>query len=1566
MKDKKNNFIVAGIGASAGGLEALRQTLPGLPDSEDIAYVIVQHMDPHHQSMLVSLLQSSTTMKVSEAENKQELLPNEIYITPPGFDILLKNGKIELHKPEALIGPRPSVDRFLISLAEEKGGKSVGIILSGTGSDGAHGMRAIKAGGGITIVQEPKRAKYDGMPISAIKTGSIDLILPPESIGPELLEIIHNPLLVSDISTIKSTPDDEGRLMVLLRKYTGYDFSEYKKNTLHRRINRRLAVHKMKGINEYIAYAEENPSDLEGLAKDMLISVTSFFRDQQAFDALRKIIPDLVKDKHDNEPVRVWVPGCATGEEAYSLAILFAEYYGEAFGNIDLQFYATDIDVDVVSQARKGIYPAATLESVDKKIIDKYFIQDNGHYRIVKSIRDQIVFAKQDIVSDPPFSRLDLITCRNLLIYFEASLQDRIINMFHFVLNAKGVLFLGKSESVSRCADLFQPISKKWRILQRIETANAFVKSYQATPPLRYALNNSLSTPRNKVGPSPQETLNNTITNVFGPPAVLINSKMELIYARGNASKYFQIGEGDIGLSALELARPEIRSILRTSIYKAQREHQAVINRKIRVQLPEKVDLYINLHVHPIDSEGVPDGFLLVAFEEEPINESDKHDEIIDRQNSRDQRIVDLEHELAAVYERLQTTVEELETSNEELQSLNEELQSANEELQSTNEEMETSNEELQASNEELSTLNDELQARSAELARANSDLENVFKRLIIPLIVIDKEMKIRLFTPSANTIFNLMPDDQGQVITNLGTRVTIPNFRQLLDDVIQNGTATSHTLTSETKTYEFKIFPYFEEDKTISGALLTFYDMTSTYQRKQEFEALAENAPDIVVRFDLRLRHLYLNKAIEKYTGRKREEFIGKTNRELGMPEDMCQLWDEEFLKPVSTLKDNSFEFEFPSVTGVTHFHSRVVPEFSSDGRVASLLLVTRDITSEKKYLQELTDTLGSISDGFFSLDSNLCVTYFNEAAGKLLGKNPEEVHGKKLFDVFPEAKGSIFEEQYRLALELKQGVVFETFFEPHKNWYSVRVFPKENGISVYFQVTTAQKEAQKELEHQKEILQAIIDNSPVMITMFDQKVNVLLVNRAFEEKSGWAQNEINSIDIMERCYPDPVLRAEVLHYMQKASIEWKEIEMTTKNGETLDTMWSNVRLDDKTMIGIGLDITEKKKIEDSLRESQKIDSLGTLAGGIAHDFNNILSAIIGYAEIAKEDLPESSPVTTSLKHILTSGKRASELVKQILTFSRRQRVDNKELNPSPIISEAINFIRATLPATVDIIEEIDPDCGSISANETNIHQIVINLCTNAVHAMENEKGKLFVKLAQVQVPQGDLKDAGAQAGSFVELLVEDTGCGMDQDTLSRIFEPYYTTKEVGKGSGLGLSLVHGILQSCGGFIQVDSTPGKGSQFRLCFPVIEEHPIANDDEEQTPVKLLAPVNERILFVDDEKALTDMNKVILERNGYQVTGTTSSRKAFDLFSTSPDDYDLIITDQTMPNVSGAELAAQMLEIRPDIPIILCTGFSSIITEEKALEMGIKRFLMKPVARKTLLTAVREILDEGKL
>lgn len=835
--------------------------------------------------------------------------------------------------------------------------------------------------------------------------------------------------------------------------------------------------------------------------------------------------------------------------------------------------------------------------------------------------------------------------------------------MFHYILNDRGILFLGKSESVSHCFELFDSVSKKWRIFRRKQSFTRTKMIPQNKKLMVYQLMHKRNSQQKKPELSLQEIINMGISNTFGPPAVLINSKEEIIHIKGDINKYFELREGDTGLRILDLARHEIRSTIQVIIHKAKREKQTVISHRNRIKIDDHTDVYVDVYAQPLDFEGIEAGLMLVAFVECQAQNIRQQEADINIDNLREQRIVDLEQELAAVYERLQTTVEELETSNEELQSLNEELQSSNEELQSTNEEFETSNEELQTTNEELSTVNQELQVKSQELSEAHTNLENIFRRIDIPLIVVDRDLRVRCFTPTIGLLFNIMPGDTGQVLTNIGTYITIPNFKKLVESVLETGESKIQIINAESKVYELKIYPYFLENRSIDGALITFYDITISQRRKQEFEALAENAPDIVVRFDTHLRHLYVNKSVEKYTGKSKEDFIGKTNHELGMPKDLVSFWEKEMKQVIESRREHSFEFEFDSLMGKVYFESRVVPEFSVDGRVISLLVISRNITVMKQYMQKFDNILESITDGFFSLDEDLRVTYFNKAAGELLHAEPEKVVGNKLFEVFPEAVGSIFEQQYTNALRTKKKTTFETFFDKghYTNWYTVRVYPKKEGISVYFQVITAQKKAEIEIKHQKNIFKAIFDNVPIFLLLNEQNSGLFIVNKAFEDTIGWKQDELSFDELLKKCYPDPGYREQVTKYMSAPSNDWKEFNLTTKKGDNLDTRWANLELEDGTFISIGFDVTETNKIEKILRERQKFDSLGTLAGGIAHEFNNMLTVMTNACELIHEDCQDEKEVRQFSDIALKAAIRAKSLTNQILTFSRQSGAEKK-----------------------------------------------------------------------------------------------------------------------------------------------------------------------------------------------------------------------------------------------------------------------------------------------------------------
>ncbi len=878
----QNALIVVGIGASAGGLEAYKHVLPGLPASANMAFVIVQHLDPKHRSMMASLLDRHTDMNVLEIVDGQVLEANHVYITPPGCDVKIIGNELHLSKPSSTIGPRPSIDYFLTSLAESKAERAVGIILSGTGSDGAHGIRAIKAGGGITIVQSEESARYNGMPHAAIETGHVDLILDPEKIGKELQVAVKYPKLVPKVSPEAKVPKDIDFILHLIAERTGANLAEYKLSTINRRVGRRMALHKILALGDYLRFVQTNPNELDLLLKDILISVTGFFRNAEAFQALKRTLIQFLKIKQNGDNIRIWVPGCATGEEAYSIAILLHEQLGNDVNRYNIQIFGTDLDQDAIIRARKGLYPSSTVVDVDPELVGKYFTSADNTVQVIKSIREMIVFAKQDLTQDPPFSHLDVISCRNLLIYFNSSLQKKIVPMFHYILNPGGLLFLGKSESIGQFADLFVPLAKKWKIFQRRDTLRTPVVDFGLGKHPQYKSRAGIEhSPKGKEAPVKQ-IFAESVINTMGNCAVMIDDRQEIMFVHGDVGPYLTLAQGEIGLNILNMARPALRLDLRALIHKAARESRVVRSNKIRFKHDGQVHQVI-LHAGPAAVHAPSASLTLIMFEEiAPVAESEH--EAFAEESAGDPRLIELEQELAAAREHLQTTVEELETTNEELQSLNEELQSANEELQSSNEELETSNEELQSTNEELTTVNEELQVKSSELAEVNTDLQNILKRSGIAMIIVNRDLKIARFTPTVTRFFQITASDCGQVITTIPSEISFPNLRRNLLAVIESGEDWEKEINLDSEHYLMHIKPYLDDTSRPAGAMMTFVDMSAV--RKSDIalqestnylRAVWENVFDGIVVADETGVIESLNPAAERIFGFSSEDAAGQ-----------------------------------------------------------------------------------------------------------------------------------------------------------------------------------------------------------------------------------------------------------------------------------------------------------------------------------------------------------------------------------------------------------------------------------------------------------------------------------------------------------------------------------------------------------------------------------------------------------------------------------------------------------------------------------------------------------------
>jgi two-component system, chemotaxis family, CheB/CheR fusion protein len=810
-------FPIIGIGASAGGLEALESFFSHVPADCNMAFVVIQHLDPAHKSIMSSLLKKYTAMEIAEITDGMGVDKNRVYLAPPDRNIAVIENTLHHVTPEKNHGFNLPIDYFFRSLAEDQGKRSIGIILSGTGTDGTLGLKEIKAAGGMAMVQEETQAKYSGMPRSAIDTGLVDFILPVEKMPGHLIQYASHPYLEA-AKTAKTTDGDfqtnTRKILLLIRGKTGHDFSLYKNTTIQRRIERRMALHQIERIADYVRYMERNPPEIESLFKEILINVTRFFRDPKAFEALdKKGIPDLLEGKERDAFFRIWVPGCSTGEEAYGLAMLLTEAMEKRKKRCTLQVFASDIDAEAIEVGRRAVYPESIKADVSKERLDRFFIKEDKTYRVKKYIRECVVFALQDLAKDPPFSRLDLISCRNLLIYMDHALQMKILPMFHYSLVDRGVLFLGTSESLGEFVGSFSPIDTKWKMYRRKGAGRAV---YPDRIPA--ALPGKALAPDRAGFRSLGEKV---IARVFAPPSVLVNEKFDVLYCYGPIDRFLAVPSGEASLNVLRIAREGLRNKLATALSEALKGTIPVTVENVGVGSDGNVRT-VDLVVQPILEPGETQRLMMIVFKEKTdIKAPVKKLKRADAPAPKNGEMETLKQELIATRDHLQNTIEELQTANEEFQSTNEELQSANEEL-------ETSKEELQSTNEELVTVNSELQHKIDQLTETSNDVNNLLASTEIASVFLDMELRIKRFTPATAKIFRLLQTDIGRSIRDITSNIASFNVYAAAEDVLATLMRKEVEVKNEDgKWFTLRIIPYRTMDNTIEGVVITFIDIS-------------------------------------------------------------------------------------------------------------------------------------------------------------------------------------------------------------------------------------------------------------------------------------------------------------------------------------------------------------------------------------------------------------------------------------------------------------------------------------------------------------------------------------------------------------------------------------------------------------------------------------------------------------------------------------------------------------------------------------------------------------------
>ena len=1447
------HFPVVGVGASAGGLEAFTQVLKNLSPATGMAFVLVQHLAPKQDSFLKELLARTTKMPVAIAQTGMVVERDHVYVIAPNTDLEISGGRFVVRPRAAARSPHYPVDQFLQSLAMDRGSLAIGVILSGTASDGTLGLKAIKSEGGITFAQSEASAKYPGMPSSAISAGFVDYVLPPEKIARELARLGRHPYLHLHPAAPPIPAEGDGhiaKLFSLLRNTTGVDFTHYKHTTLRRRITRRMVVQKIDKLADYLTFVKNHPEELQALYHDILISVTSFFRDKAMYRALNKsVFPRLMRKRPQDGPVRIWVPGCSTGEEAYSIAISLSEFMRQRGMTFPIQVFATDINDAAIERARSGIYPERISAEVPAEVLRRYFTAVNSGYQVSHPLRELCVFARQNVARDAPFSKLDLISCRNLLIYLAPVLQRRVLTVFHYALKPAAFLVLGNSETVGSLSEHFSLLDKKNKIYSKKGTLARLNMDFQVSdvPPEKAVAGRRV--PESWGPEDATREADRVLLDRHTPAGVVINDAMKVLQFRGRTGRFLEPEPGEATLNLFRMAREGMLPDLRTVIYRAKKKDVPARIEDVQVSY-EKGSLTVAIEAIPLDKRNSKEQYMLVLFEEQARQPAAPGRPQGTKSESRNLRR--LKQELNATKQYLQSIIEEQEANNEELKSANEEIQSSNEELQSTNEEMETAKEELQSTNEELTTVNEELQNRNLELAQANNDLSNLLSSVQIPLVMVDSELRLRRFTPSAEKLLNLIPTDIARPLLDIKPNIDVPDLHDILTDVIENLRVVQRETRDHTG-HEYSMWarPYRTSENKIDGAVLAFVDVSAlkrSMEQSRDFreyaEAIAATVHEPVVVLDGSLRVVTANAPFYK-------------------------------------------------VFALAPGRTENVPFF--------------EIASGQWDLPALRDALNGLAKGDGITHSLEITANFGSAGTKALFINLRRM---------PTSGNP------RLILLAIQDISARRFAE-----------------------------------------NALTREAPVGILQIDPEGGATFINPRACAIAGVSEQEALGFGWLKNMQPEDqvMLRSKIAGARAKNEGFTIEARLAGPAGKIEWVLLVAIPLTDPHgdlagYLGALTDVTNRKDLEDQLRHSQKMEAVGRLAGGVAHDFNNMLTAIGTYTAQLFAAVPENNPARTLAVQIGRIVDQAAVTTRQLLAFSRKQVLRPMQVRINAVLDAMHDLLTRLLGDSVEVVLALARDAGTVVVDPGQLQQIILNLAINSRDAMPNG-GKVIVSTESVSLDAAAAQREGLPSGDYVCLAVSDTGMGIDAGIRDRLFEPFFTTKPPGAGTGLGLSMVYGIVQQSGGSIHVESEPGRGTTFRILLPRVA----GVEEPEPAPVEGGdARGSETILLVEDSPVVRSLVRELLEQRGYKVMEARDALEAISIAGKHHGRIDLLLTDLMMPRMGGHELAKRLRRRRKGLKVIYMSGYSGDGLE--AVEKD-SNFLEKPFKPETLAAFVRKVLDD---
>lgn len=1607
---------VVAFGASAGGLQALRPIIHRLEPGGKVAYLVAQHMAPNQPTSLVSLLAAQSQLPVLAAGDGETLQADHVYVCPPGYDIGVSGGQVALSATLPGASFVPSIDRLFRSLAEESGDQTVAVILSGSGQDGVLGAESINTADGIVIVQIPEEALQPSMPQAAIGSGFADLVGNVEEIAAWLNDIDHLAELVGPAGADASTKAF-GLVFERVAQATGLDLSQYKENTLRRQTVRRYRALGIKTLERYLDYLQEHPEELFTLQQSYMISVSSFFRDPDVFVTLEKTLRKLVSSKQAGDSLRVWVPACATGEEAYSIAILIAEILGDRLGQMNVRLFATDIDQNALDFARAGVYSASGLVQLTAARLHRWFSPEGSGWRIDKAIREMCVFSHHDVIAHPPFIKIDLVSCRNLLIYFKSEQQSELISTFHYGLNADGLLLLGKSEAAGFNSRLFETIDGSHKLYRR--------RNGTSTHPARYARYGMLHPVSRPLLPVPTQTPQRqtlveaslaTIAKAYGPPGVLVNASFEPMHFFGNSQRYFALPGDHADFSVFSLCLPNLRSELKALCYRLVQENlDALVG--VGVDLVVEGD---RLRVRPVLRRiAAPNGneefAFLISFEETHALGGGIETGVKAVEDARTEEIVRLRQELADSREHLQAVIEELEASNEELQSLNEEVQSSSEELQS-------SNEELQSSNEELTTLNDELRIKSQEALQLTTTIGNIQNSIRTSLVVVDHDGRITRFNALATRIFGLVPNDVGQFLYGVPCHLQLPQLRQQVGQVIAQGTSLVEQVRQGEFHYLMQIDPYLDELGGLAGAVLTFADISDLHRAEQaqqsseiRFRQVWEASLDGLLVVDAQMRVVLANPTFEAMFGYAKDELVGAP-LEVLVPESARARHVEQSLAFMAQPGQTRSLNRERNIHGLRRDGREFPVEISLSSMIVEgehyVLAAVVDITERKAAERAVRESEERLR---FALDAAHAGTWewrlasneniWSDEIWNLYGLPRQDaapsfevwletVHPQdrdRVVAAIADAAGRSSEFETEWQVNLPEGSPARYLLSRGRPALGADGRPT-HYIGIVLDIS-ARKCAESELEGYRDRLEELVrqrtaqlselyNRAPCGYHSLDADGVFVNINDTELAWLGYAREELigckRVLDIMSP-QSQKAFKASYPEFMKRGELSGAglEFEFRRKDGSFLPVLLNAKAVYDANgqfshTLSTIIDNTERKRAEKAWAEAQEAAESANRAksaflANMSHEIRTPLNAIIGLGYLLRRG--NSNPVQVEqLDKIDAAAQHLLSVISDILDLSKIE-ANKLVLNESDFDLHAVadNVVSMLLGRAQGKGLALTLDYESLGhlvrGDATRFTQALLNLASNAVKF--TPAGLITIRLRKVEEAAGLV---------LVRVEIEDSGIGIPADVLPKLFSPFeqgdasYTRKH--GGTGLGLAITKRLAELMGGDAGASSELGRGSTFWFSAwlkvaGVVSPTRTAGENGGQAESALQSRHSgARVLLVEDEPINQEVAEMFLSAVGFDVALASNGAEAVKQAAQRP--FALVLMDMQMPVMDGLEATQRIRELPgcASMPIVAMTANAFSEDRARCLAVGMNDFISKPFTPEKFYATLLRWLDEA--